>query len=96
MGPVTMGTLVVTVLNGVLLVALTGVWLRNYRAFESRMVLGLVVFGVALLFENVVAVYFYVSMHSLYAGSPVVELVVGTMRALQFVGVAVLASVSLR
>jgi hypothetical protein len=49
-----------TAVNVVLLVALLGIWGRNYREFGSKHALGLVLFGLMLLAENVLAFYYYV------------------------------------
>jgi len=49
-----------TALNVVLLVVLVGIWGRNYREFGSKHALGLALFGVLLLAENVLAFYYYV------------------------------------
>jgi len=86
-----------SVLSGatvVLLVVLGGIWLRNYRTFRTPLILGLVGFAAVLLVENLVALYFYVSMQSLYAMDPTVHTVVAVMRGLEFVAVALLAYVT--
>jgi hypothetical protein len=95
--PLGMGAIALAGVNAALLLTLSGVWFRNYRRFESGMVLGLLVFSVALLVENLVAVYFFFNgMHMLYAPDPLVGNVVVVMRTLEFVAVAFLASVTLR
>lgn len=96
MDPLTMGGIVLAGVNAVLLLVLTAVWLRNYRQFRSGMVLGLVAFSAALLVENLVAVYFFFSMHMLYASDPLVGIVVVAMRTLEFLAVGFLAYVTLR
>jgi len=97
MGPASVGGAVLAALNGVLLVVLTTVWLRNYRRFRSGMVLGLVAFGAVLLLENLVALYFFfASMRMLYAADPLIGQVVLVMRSLQFIAVAFLTYVSLK
>jgi cell shape-determining protein MreD len=45
--------------NVVLLLALTYVWGRNYAKFRSKHTLGLLVFALLLLAENVGIVYYY-------------------------------------
>ena len=82
--------------NVVLLAVVAGVWLRNYWTFRTPLVLGLVAFSAVLLVENAVALYFYFSMHMLYASDPTVQTVVLVMRALQFVAVAALTWTTLR
>jgi hypothetical protein len=85
-----------SVLNALLLVVLLGIWVRNYRAFGTPMVLGLVAFAAVLFVENLVAVYFTFSMNMLYAASPAVHTVVAVLRGLQFVAVAILVFVTWR
>jgi hypothetical protein len=51
---------VATAINVVLLLALVGVWVRNYRTFGSKHALGLVVFGLFLLAENLLTFNYYV------------------------------------
>jgi hypothetical protein len=82
--------------NVLLLLVLTSVWVRNYRQFASKLVLGLIAFGVAMLAENGVAIYFFLSMQSLYAGDPHVGVAVLVLRAIQFVAVALLTYVTWR
>ncbi len=80
-----------------LLVVLTVVWIRNYQEFGSQLTLGLIAFGVVLLIENLVAVYFSLfTMGMLFAADPTVERVVVIMQALQFIAVAFLTYVTLQ
>ncbi|MFC7044828.1 hypothetical protein ACFQH6_04785 [Halobacteriaceae archaeon GCM10025711] len=81
-------------INIVLLAVLTGVWIRNYRLFATPLVLGLMAFGVVMLFENAVALYFFFSMQSFYAGDPHVQQAVLVLRALQLVALGVLTYVT--
>jgi riboflavin transporter FmnP len=78
----------------VLLVWLTSVWARNHRTFWTALMFGLVVFGLVLLIENTVAIYFFSSMRSLHAHSLVARVTIASMRALQFLALAVLAVVT--
>jgi len=45
--------------NVVILLVLVGIWSRNYRAIGSNHALGLAIFGVLLLAENLLALYYY-------------------------------------
>jgi hypothetical protein len=92
----TMAATALSAVNLVVLVALAGVWVRNYFEFRTPLVLGLVAFSAVLAVENAVAVYFFFSMHMLYSGDPVVQSIVLVMRALQFVAIAALAWVTMR
>jgi len=83
-------------LNVLLLVPLIGVWVRNYSTFRTNLVLGLATFGVAMFAENALALYFFFSMQSFYAGDPHVQEAVLVLRTLQFVAIAVLSYVTLR
>ncbi len=96
MGPEVMVGAGLAAINAVLLTILTVVWLRNYRTFQSTMVLGLAAFGAVLLLENLVAVYFFLSMHMLYASDPLVGQVVLAMRSLEFLAVVFLTYVTVQ
>lgn len=52
-------TRLVTGLNLAVLVALSYVWLRNYRTLRTRFTLGFLVFGGFLLLQNGYALYIY-------------------------------------
>ena len=83
-------------LNVALLAVLTAVWLRNYRTFRTPMVLGLLAFAAVLLFENLLALYFFFDMRMLYAADPSVHLAVAVLRGLQFVALLFFTAVTLR
>ena len=96
MGPLIQAATALAAVNVLFLVALTAVWLRNYRTFGTRLILGLVAFGAAMLVENAVAVYYFLSMQSLYAGDPHVQQAVFVLRAIQFGALVVLTYVTLQ
>jgi hypothetical protein len=97
MGQVSVTGLVLAGINVALLAVLTVVWVRNYRRFRSGMVLGLVAFGVVLLVENLVALYFFSNdMRMLYASDPFVGRIVIVMRSLMLVAIAFLTYVTLK
>jgi hypothetical protein len=87
---------VLSALNVLLLGALIVVWARNYATFRTTLVLGLLAFAVVMLVENAAALYFFFSMHSLYAMDPVVDQFVVLLRALQFLAIAILTYVTVR
>lgn len=73
-------------LSVLVLLGLTVVWVRNYREFRTPLVLALAVFGVVLLVENAVALYFLAfSMDMLYAADMTVHRWVAALRSLQLV-----------
>ena len=89
--------LVATVFSGVnvlLLAALTVIWVRNYQTFGSQMSAGLAMFAIAMVLENVVAIYFFFGTGMLYANTPGVQQSVATLRALQTVALAFLTFVT--
>lgn len=45
-------------INIVVLLALCAIWARNYRQFRSKHALGLLVFGMLMLAENGLGLYF--------------------------------------
>ncbi|MFB6170443.1 MAG: hypothetical protein ABEJ06_04770 [Haloarculaceae archaeon] len=53
-------TRLLTVINLGLLLGLSYVWVRNYRALHTRFTLGFILFGAFLLTENAYALYIYV------------------------------------
>ena len=82
--------------NVVLLAALTVVWVRNYRTFRTSLVAGLIAFGVVLLIENGLAIYYFFSMKMLYSGDPSVQMAVATLRGLQLVALGFLTWVTMK
>jgi hypothetical protein len=91
---------VVVGLNLVILAALGGVWLGNYRTHGARHTLMLLVFAAVLFCQNVLWLYFY-TLHPAFVGWFVgsgVDVQVGVLALCGFelVGLAVLASVTLR
>jgi hypothetical protein len=94
------GTIVLaSALSGVnllMLGAVSALWVQNYRSVGTSFVLGLLAFAVALLAENVLALYFFFTMRSLYAGDPHVQRAVLVLRAVESVAVVVLTYTTLR
>ncbi|MFB6298609.1 MAG: hypothetical protein ABEH56_08835 [Salinirussus sp.] len=96
MGPAITVAIGLAAINAVMLVVLGVVWGRNYRQFRSNLTLGLLAFAAVLLVENVVAIYFFFSMASLYASSPFVGEVVAGLRGLQFLALVFLTYVTMQ
>jgi hypothetical protein len=86
----------ISVLNVIMLGALTTVWVRNYRTFGTPMTAGLAAFGALLLAENLVAIYFYVSMQMLYSGDPLAQQTVVVLRVLELGAVGFLTYVTMQ
>jgi len=96
MGMLIMATVVLAGLNTLLLLPLVGVWIRNYNTFGTGLVGGLVLFAVAMLAENAMAIYFFFSMASFYGGGAGVQEAVLVLRTLQFVAIAALSYTTLK
>ena len=96
MEPTIQAASLLAAVNIIFLTALSAVWLRNYRTFRTPLVLGLVAFGGVMLVENALAVYFFFTMQSFYAGDPHVQQAVLVLRSLQFVAIAGLSYTTLR
>jgi hypothetical protein len=96
MGPWIAVASALAAVNVVLLAVLTGVWVRNYRQFRTRMVAGLVAFGAVMLAENAVAIYFFFSTAMLYSGATGVQQSVAVLRGLQAVALVFLTVVTVR
>jgi hypothetical protein len=86
----------ISVLNALMLAALTVVWLRNYRTFRTPMTAGLAAFGGLLLTENLVAIYFFVSTRMLYSGEAVAQQTVVVLRVLELLAVGFLTYVTMQ
>ncbi|RLM36834.1 hypothetical protein [Haloarcula sp. Atlit-120R] len=96
MGPLITAAAALAGLNVLLLLPLLGVWVRNYATFRTGLVAGLIAFAVAMLAENAIAVYFFFSMQSFYAGDPHVQQAVLVLRSLQFIAIVGLSYTTLR
>jgi len=79
-----------------LLLGLIAVWVRNYRTFRTPLTLGLIAFAAVLLFENVLAIYFFFSTGMLYSGDPFAQRALLSLRALQVVALSFLTYVTMK
>ena len=86
-----------SVLTVALLVVLTWTWLRTYRKLRTPLMLGLVLFCVLLLVENVVSLYFFfLSEEMFYVADGSIKRFVLLKHGLQLFAVAVFTYVSIR
>jgi len=89
--------IVASVLSGLsilLLAGLVGIWVRNYLTFRTSLSLGLIAFGLLLLVENALAIYFFFSTAMLYSGDPLAQRAILTLRALQLLALGFLTYVT--
>ena len=82
--------------NLILLGILTYVWLQNYRTFRSTLILGLLLFSLVFILENLVVVYFFFAEAMLYGYNILVHRVMLALRGLQFVALLSLVYVTLK
>ena len=82
--------------NLVLLGVLTYVWLQNYRTFRTPLVLGLLLFSLVFMLENLVVVYFFFAEEMLYGYQPIVHQVMLLLRGLQFIALLSLVYVTVK
>lgn len=94
MGPWMQVATIFSGINVVLLAVVTVIWARNYQKFGTRMTAGLAAFGLAMLLENLVAIYFFFSSGMLYANSPGVQQSVAVLRVIQTLALAFLTYVT--
>jgi hypothetical protein len=83
-------------INLALLGVLGSVWLSNYRKFRTNLLLGLVLFVGVLGLENLVAIAAYLSTGMVYGGGKAAMYAVVALRALQFVALVFLTTVTMR
>jgi hypothetical protein len=87
-----------TAINVVILLVLVGIWLRNYWELGSKHALGLSVFGILLLAENLLAFFYYV-IHPqvaelLRSAAPVAGQAMSSVQILELLGLLFLTWVT--
>lgn len=91
-------TRVVTALNLVVVLSLSAVWVRNYRRYRSRYLLGFLAFGGFLLVQNAYALNLYVldpTTSGWFADIPPrYNFAIAVLTLLEFAALAALAWVS--
>ena len=81
-------TTILTVLSALILAALLHIYIKNLRKIKSNFTIGLLIFALLFLIQNIVSLYFYLTMMDYYV--PEVELHVFIFTLLQTIGFAVL------
>ncbi len=85
----------ITVLTIVSLIALLGlfvVYYRNFKSIKSKFTIGLLIFVVLFLIQNIVSLYYYATMMDYYV--PQVEVHVFILTLLQAFGFLTLLKIS--
>jgi hypothetical protein len=85
-------------INVALLVVLVAIWGRNYRDLRSKHALGLSVFGILLLAENLLSFYYYVLdpqvAQLLRSAAPIAGRAMSLVQLLELAGLLFLAWVT--
>ena len=81
-------TTILAALSALMLAALLHVYIKNLRRIKSSFTAGLVIFASLFLLQNIISLYFYLTMMDYYV--PEVELHVFIFTLLQTIGFAVL------
>ena len=81
-------TTILTALSALMLAALLHVYIKNLKIIKSSFTTGLLIFALLFLIQNIVSLYFYLTMMDYYV--PEVELHVFIFTLLQTIGFAVL------
>ena len=85
-------TTVLTVISTVLLILLIYVYSRNLKRAKSGFTIGLFIFALLFLIQNIVSVYFYLTMMDYYASGVEVHAFILTL--LQTIGFAILLKIT--
>jgi len=83
---------ILTVISTLLLMGLLHVYYKNLKAAKSKFTIGLFVFALLFLVNNLVSLYFYITMMDYYV--PAVELHVFILALLQAIGFAILLKIT--
>jgi len=81
-------TTILTLVSTLLLIGLLYVYSKNLKKIKSRFTSGLFIFAAIFLLQNLVSLYFYLTMMGYYV--PAVELHVFIFTLLQTIGFAIL------
>lgn len=77
---------IVSFLNIILLLMLSFIYVRNYRTIKSKFCLGLMIFALLFLIQNLIAFYFQITMMYYYSKEVAnIAFVLNALEALGFV-----------
>ena len=85
-------TTILTIVSTFLLLTLMYVYYRNLKKIKSKFTIGLFIFALLFLLQNLVSLYFYLTMMSYY--SPEVEVHVFILTLLQTVAFLILLKIT--
>lgn len=85
-------TTVITAISTIFLLGLLYVYYKNLRQAKSKFTIGLFLFALLFLIQNLVSLYYYTTMMKYY--TPEVEVHVFILNILQAIGFAVLLKIT--
>ena len=83
---------ILTVISSLLLIGLLYVYSKNLKKIKSNFTVGLFIFALLFLFQNLISLYFYLTMMDYYV--PQVETHVFILALLQAIGFAILLKIT--
>ena len=83
---------ILTIISTLILCGLLYVYFKNLKQIKSKFTIGLFIFAVLFLIQNLVSLYFYITMMDYYV--PTVETHVFIFTLLQTIGFAVLLKIT--
>ena len=85
-------TTILTGISTILLLALMYIYYKNLRKIKSNFTIGLFIFAALFLIQNIVSLYYFITMMEYYA--PEVEIHVFILTLLQTIGFGVLLKIT--
>ena len=85
-------TTIMAVVSSIVLAGLLHIYIRNLKKIKSNFTIGLFIFALLFLIQNLVSVYYYLTMMEYY--SPEVEVHVFILTLLQTTGFLVLLKIT--
>ena len=85
-------TTVIAAISTIFLLGLLYVYYKNLRNAKSKFTIGLFIFAILFLIQNIVSLYYYITMMKYYA--PEVEVHVFILTVLQTLGFAILLKIT--
>ena len=85
-------TTVLTGISTLFLLGLLYMYIKNLKYVRSHFTIGLLIFAVLFLIQNIVSLYYYITMMKYYA--PEVEIHVFIITLLQAIGFAILLKIT--
>ena len=85
-------TTAITAVSTIFLLGLLYVYSKNLKKIKSRFTIGLLIFALLFLLQNLISLYYYITMMKYYA--PEVEIHVFILTLLQTIGFAILLKIT--